>query len=195
MQERRIDDCWNIDGSRDLSDSWTGFTQCTLLEEKPLRRTYVVGRRLTRRQLTSRPDHLWPGLWTKLGRNVKLKERDKWAIEKPKLNYARRLRGIYFIDPEDKELRETIKNTPKKLETMAPAVPCKTSKKCKHGETRGKTNEFKSKLACILEASESTRLRVEESLPDNHEDHVAGKGVIHCSTIIWYTNLFLCLKQ
>ena len=26
-QERRIDDYWNIDGSRDLSDPWTGFTQ------------------------------------------------------------------------------------------------------------------------------------------------------------------------
>ena len=25
-----IDDYWNIDGSRDLSDSWTGFTQFTL---------------------------------------------------------------------------------------------------------------------------------------------------------------------
>ena len=34
-QERRIDDYWNIDGSRDLSDPWTGFTQFTLLEEKP----------------------------------------------------------------------------------------------------------------------------------------------------------------
>ena len=30
MQESRIDDYWNIDGSRDLSDSWTGFTQFTL---------------------------------------------------------------------------------------------------------------------------------------------------------------------
>ena len=27
MQECRIDDYWNINGSRDLSDSWTGFTQ------------------------------------------------------------------------------------------------------------------------------------------------------------------------
>ena len=26
-QEKRIDDYWNIDGSRDLSDPWTGFTQ------------------------------------------------------------------------------------------------------------------------------------------------------------------------
>ena len=34
-QERRIDDHWNIDGSRDLSDPWTGFTQFTLSSEKP----------------------------------------------------------------------------------------------------------------------------------------------------------------
>ena len=34
-QEKRIDDYWNIDGSRDLSDPWTGFTQFTLLEVKP----------------------------------------------------------------------------------------------------------------------------------------------------------------
>ena len=33
-QEKRIDDYWNIDGSRELSDPWTGFTQFTLLEEK-----------------------------------------------------------------------------------------------------------------------------------------------------------------
>ena len=59
---------------------------------------------------------------------------------------------------------------------MARAMPCKTIKKCKHGETRGKTNEIKSKLACILEACESTRLRLGESLPNHHEDHIAGKG-------------------
>ena len=39
-----------------------------------------------------------------------------------------------------------------------------------------KTNDFKSKFACILEPSESTRMRMEESLPDHHEDHIAGKG-------------------
>ena len=31
-QEKRIDDYWNIDGSRDLSDPWTGLTQSTLGE-------------------------------------------------------------------------------------------------------------------------------------------------------------------
>ena len=59
---------------------------------------------------------------------------------------------------------------------MAPAMPCKTCKKSMHGETRSKTNDLKSKFACILEASESTRMRMEESLPKYHEDLLAGKG-------------------
>ena len=147
-QEKRIDD----------------YSQFTLLEDKPSKRIYVVRVRLTKRPATSRPDHLWPELWTILGRNAKLKEKQKCSIEKPKLDNARKLRGFYFIDPEDKEFKETILNARKKLETpMAPAMPCKTSKKCQHGETRGKINEFKFKLACILEASESTRMRMEKS--------------------------------
>ena len=133
MQERRIDDCWNIDGSRDLSDSWTGFTQFTLLEEKPPDRYMWSGERLTKRQATSRPDYLWPELWTKLGRNAKLKEKQKWSNEKTKLDNARRLPRIYFIDPEDKEFKETIKNLRKKLETpVAPAMPCKIMKSNKN---------------------------------------------------------------
>ena len=57
-----------------------------------------------------------------------------------------------FIDPEDKEFKETIEKARRKLETpMAPAMPCKTCKKNKHEETRSKTNDFKSQFACILE--------------------------------------------
>ena len=61
-QERRIDDYWNIDGSRDLFDSWTGFIQFILLEEKPPDGFLCSGERLTKKQLTSSPDHLWPEL-------------------------------------------------------------------------------------------------------------------------------------
>ena len=150
MHERRIDDYWNIDESRDLSDSWTGFTQFTLLEEKPPDGYMWSGERLTRKQLTSRPDYLWPELWTKLGRNAQLKERQKWSHEKPKLDNARKLRGIYFIDLEDKEFKETIKNARKKLETpVALAMPYRTSKNSQNLVTRGKSNEIKSKPACI----------------------------------------------
>ena len=56
--EKRIDDYWNVDGSRDLSDPWTGFTQVTLLGEKAPDGYTWSGVRLTRKQLTSRPNHL-----------------------------------------------------------------------------------------------------------------------------------------
>ena len=96
----------------------------------------------------------------------------------------------FFFDPEDKEFKETVKNARDKLETpVAPAMPCKAGKNSQHGVTRGKSNEIKSKLACIVEASESARLRTEESLPNYHEDHIAD-----CNIIIWCTNLILCLK-
>ena len=80
------------------------------------------------------------------------------------------MRGIYFIDPEVKDFQETIKNeTP-----TAPAMPCKILKNRKNCGS-GASNKTKSKLACILEASDSTRLHMGESLPNHHEDHIAGK--------------------
>ena len=129
-----------------------------------------------------------------MGKNAKLKEKQKWSHEKLHLDNARKLRGISFIDPEDKEFRETIKNARKKLETaVAPAMPCKFIKSNKNCGS-GVSNKIKTKLSCILEASESTRLRMGGSLPTHHEDHIAGKGNIHYSITIWFTNLFLCLK-
>ena len=172
-----------IDGSRDLSDYWTSFTHFTLLEDKPPNGNMRSGVRFTRKQLTSRPDHLWPELWINLGRNANLKEKQKWSHEKVHLDNARQLRGIYFIDQEDKEFKETVKNARKKLETpVAPAMPCKIMKKnCGIGAS----NKNKTRLACILEASESTRLRMGESLPNHHEDQITGKGD---------NSFFLCLK-
>ena len=119
---------------------------------------------------------VWPELWTKLARNAKLSVKQKWAIEKPKLDNARRLREFISLTLRTRSSKKLL-GMLEKLETpMAPATPGKTCKKSKNGETRSKTNDFKSKFACILEASESTRLRMEESLPNCHEDHTAGRG-------------------
>ena len=135
------------------------------------------GERLTKRQATSRPDHLWPELWTKLARNAELREKHKWAIEKPKLDHARRLRGIYFIEPEDKEFKETSRNARKQIgNANGSSHALQDMQEKQQWETRSKTNDFKSKFACILEASEPTRMRMGESLPNHHEDHIAGKG-------------------
>ena len=68
-----------------------------------------------------------------MGKNAKLKEKQKWSHEKLHLENARKLRGIYIIDPGDKEFKETIKNARKKLETsVAPAMPCKIIKSNKN---------------------------------------------------------------
>ena len=87
-----------------------------------------------------------------MGRHALLREKHKWAIEKPERDNVRRLRGIYFINPEDKEFKETINNARKKLDTpVAPTTLCKISNNNQNRENRGKLNETKSKIACILE--------------------------------------------
>ena len=64
---------------------------------------------------------------------------------------------------EDNEFEETIGNAGRKLETpMAPVMPWKICKKNKK-EIYSKTNGFKTKFASILEASESTSMRMEIS--------------------------------
>ena len=71
-----------------------------------------------------------------MGKHAKLKEKQKWSEEEFHLENARKLRGIYFIDPEDKEFKETIKNARKKLDiSVAPAMPCKIMKNCGSGES------------------------------------------------------------
>ena len=57
--------------------------------------------------------------------------------------------------------------------SVAPAMPCKIMKKnCGSGSS----NKVKIQLAYILEADQSTRLRMGNSVPNFHEDHIAGKG-------------------
>ena len=115
-------------------------------------------------------------------------------MKKPQLDNARKVRGIYFIDPEDQEIKETIKNVRKKLETpVVPAIPCKISKNNQNWAI-GKSNKIKSKIACILEASESTRLRMGNSVPNHHEDHIAGKRNDSLQHYNLFHKFFLCLK-
>ena len=59
---------------------------------------------------------------------AKSKAKQKSAIEKPKLDNARQLRGIFFIEPNDEEFKNTMKDARKKLEIPMPAaMPCKTA--------------------------------------------------------------------
>ena len=61
------------------------------------------GERLTQIQTTTRQDSVWPEVWTKIGKAAQNREKQGWAKEKLNLDNARKLRGSYFTDQDDKE--------------------------------------------------------------------------------------------
>ena len=82
----------------------------------------------------------------------KKKAKQRWAIEKPKLDNARQLRGIFFIEPNDEEFKLTMKAARRKLEVPMPAamlckIPIKSS-----GETHRNIGKRKTKYAYVVDA-------------------------------------------
>ena len=107
-QENEFDDCWNVEGSSNLSDLWMGFTRMTPLNETPPKGYMRSGERLTNIQTTSRPYHMWPDAWTRIGKAAQRREKQEWAVEKSKLEHSRKLRGISSIHPSDEEYKDII---------------------------------------------------------------------------------------
>ena len=199
LQESRIDDYWNFDVDRSLSDSWTGFTKFTILNEEPPEGYMWSRRRLAKVQVTTRPDHLWPEVRSSMSKAAQRKENQQWTVDKTKLDNAGKLRGIYCIGLDDGEFKETIDNARKKLEIpMEAVVPCKLRKTKRPNklletgsETKRSNKIQKPKQACIVEALESARQHLASTKRKDHEDHVAEKGfnsINHC-------NLFLCSQR
>ena len=59
---------------------------------------------------------------------------------------------IYFIDPDDDEFKDIMKNARRKLEVPIPAaVPCKTQRE------KNSEKQCETKYACTVEADESMR--------------------------------------
>ena len=56
-------------------------------------------------------------------------DKNRNGQKKPKPDNARKLRGIYFIDPDDEEYKEILKNPGEEnwKRLVAPTVPCKRS--------------------------------------------------------------------
>ena len=127
---------------------------------------------------------------------------------KPKLDNVRKLRGIYYIDPEDEESNETLKNAWKKLEMhVGSSVLCKfrrtwrnSSLKAPKGPSWGKSRwaraqrkirgdqqqneQSKTIRAHKYDAHETTRSRVQETHKKGHEDHIAERllsAMNHCN--------------
>ena len=111
----------------------------------------------------------------------KKKAKQRWAIEKPKLDNARQLRGMYFIEPNDEEFKLTVKAARRKLEVPMPAAtPCKIPMESS-GETHRNIGKRKTKYACIVDADESTRPRLVGAGHKPHQDHITAKRMISLS--------------
>ena len=107
-QEKRIDDYWNIDGSRDLSDPWTGFTQFTLLDEKSSRQKNVVRGEIDEKTACIQARSSMAELWKSMGKNAKLKE-SKSGLKKR------------FILTMQENCVESISSTPRIRSTKKPS--------------------------------------------------------------------------
>ena len=98
-----------------------------LLNERPHDGYKWSGRRLTRKQTTSRPDNVWTDMWKHVSDASKRTAKQKWAVKNPKFDNARQLRGISFTELEDEDFKDIMKNDRRKLEIpMLAAMPCKT---------------------------------------------------------------------
>ena len=109
LLEKNTEDYWNVDGEKELSGAWTGFTKFVPLQERPPDGYTWSGERLTRRQTTSRPENVWPDMWKHMSGAAKKKAKQRWAIEKPELDNARQLRGIFFTEPQDEDFKNIMK--------------------------------------------------------------------------------------
>ena len=146
----------------------TGLMQFTNGNWKISRRIYMVRRALTNSQATSRPDHLWPEMWSGMSEAVQGREKQQWASEKPKLDNACKSRGIDFIDPVDIEFKESNKCA-EKVGIPKWNQPClvrsRTTSASRHSRITG----------CMHRGSSWVYEKAfGRALPEDHEDRIAG---------------------
>ena len=170
MLGKHIEDYWNVDGDRELSDAWTGFRRFTTLSAKP-----PDGYIWSREETDKKANDLKAGHC--MARNVEIYV---WGIEtqreakvdnrETKTRKCERF-AWYLTDPDDEESKRLMKNVRRKLEIPMPAaMPCRIQHSC------GTVGRHKTKYAWS-EADESTSIRMEVSQNKNHEVHVPGKGM------------------
>ena len=84
---------------------------------------------------------LWPQSWSGMSKAAR-KEKQERAVGKPKIDNARRARGIYSVDPEHGELQRNHQNARQSVEIlMEAAMPCKMETKKRLTKLRATVSE------------------------------------------------------
>ncbi|MHC4952052.1 MAG: integrase catalytic domain-containing protein, partial [Planctomycetota bacterium] len=176
-EENQINDYWNVQGNRVLSDNWVGKTNIPILRKPPPKGWTVIYGRPTKIQETQRPGNLWPEIWRDLSESKKKKAIEDWKIEEPLQREARDLRGLYVIAKEDYEEYDAIlKDLKEKLKLEKP--PLMPVLAAERGETPGgrksKRQRAKKIDSDIFKArsfqvsSPTTQSHVERTAPRGH---------------------------
>ena len=79
MQEKGIDDFWNVIELKHVRFE-EKFHKIQFIKRKTSQGQIWSGERLTKVQTTTRPDHVWPDVWSKIGKAAQ--DREKTRIEK-----------------------------------------------------------------------------------------------------------------
>ena len=154
-----------IDSCRHLSDSWNSFTKFTPLKKS--QEIHVVRRKTDKNSNDYETRSCSLKYGPKLGKPLRIEKNKNGKNEKPKLDDARRLRGIYFL------IRMTL-NAKKPLKmreetwTGLLTQPCRakkgfTSNRKLVAEATASHKVPKTIYGCTVETHESTRQRVEPS--------------------------------
>ena len=161
------------------------FHTICLIEGKASRRIHVVQGETNE---TASNIQTWSFVARNLDKYVRelQNEGETLASEIPKLENARKLGGIYFIDLEDKEFPGIIKNARKKLEVQAAPVKGQIAgtewpvpkKMITNPNWHENWKHMNPKYCVWMELSQEFTKTI-----------LQGKVTIHCTITIWYTNL------
>ena len=148
------------------------------VEWKNLQTGYTwSGRRLTKIKQQESLIKYGQKFLSRMSETVQQREQQQWAIERPKCDKAGKLRGIYFIDPNE--------GTSRWIHVVRGAADEKSGNiKARLFVARDLVRNVKNNSTNVLfekpkidNAHASTRTRTEKTQQKDHEDHTAGEGV------------------
>ena len=115
------------------------------LKKRPPQGSAWVDCRLTKTQVTSRPETIWPGVWSSVPKCDQQKAKQQWDSDKPKIQSARHKRENHDI------LLAKLKNLTHFSErqkwhiTVEPAMPCVARKRIPTAKTHTESCSVKSR--------------------------------------------------
>ena len=184
LLEKHIDDCWNVDEERGIIRCMNWLHKIYFIECKATWRIHMVREEtceeidnLSCRQSVARDVEAY--VWC-----IKTQSEAKVGHRETKARKCQTNTWYLLHWSWRRGIQAYYERCSKKVGTSGASskMPCKTPANCS-GETCRNVGKQKTNYACIVDADESMRIRLEGVPRRYHEDHIAAKGVnslSHC---------------